>query len=214
MAMRSKDAPELKTTQQKMQHFWDYIFPWCVGIGLTLCVVIWLLVDAYGTPHPDYRIGFVCADTLSDETVEVLEEAAAQHGTDQNQDGRVLVQLNQYPLSYTDDYDSPYTQMAGVSMLSSDLQDVDFVCFIVENAEKFCQSCDTLLTLEGTAPTGESAGQLSVPYADLTVFSGLTLDPDDAALLNSCRVVITKNPSSKTGRTEADHALWLALLGR
>ncbi|MBQ7860544.1 MAG: hypothetical protein IJ347_10530 [Faecalibacterium sp.] len=212
MTHQSKDAPSLSTRKQKMQHFWDYIFPWCVGIGIALGVVFWLLADAFGTARSDYRIGFVCAATLSDETVELLEAAAAQHGSDLNRDGTVLVELDQYPLSYTGEYDSPYTQMAGVSMLSSDLQDVDFVCFIVENAEKFCQSCDTLLTLQGTAPSGESYEQLSLSYKELTAFQGLPLTAQDAALLENCRVLITKNPSSSTGRTDADHALWLDLL--
>ena len=35
--------------------------------------------------------------------------------------------------------------------------------------------------------------------------------PADAQLLADCRAVITKNPSSSTGRSAEDHALWLAL---
>jgi len=211
MAYISKDAPTLKTRKQKTQHFWDYIFPWCVGLGIALGVVGWLLWDAYSTPRPDYRLGFICATTLSDETVDLLEAAAAPYGTDLNRDGRVLVELDQYPLSYTGDYESPYTQMAGVSMLSSDLKDVDFVCFIVENADKFLESCDTVLTLQGTKPTGAAGEQYTLPYSALTVFQGLEISPADAALLEGCRVVITQNPSAGGGRTQADHDLWLAL---
>ncbi len=209
----SRDAPECKTFRQKWQHFMDYIFPWCVGLGILAAVALWLLADALGTEKPDYRIGFVCAQTLTDETVEQLEQAAAQYGADLNRDGRVIVELDQYPLSYTDDYASPYTQMAGVSALSSDLRDVDFVCFIVENPEKFVQSCDTVLTLQGGQPTvGQTAGELTVPWGALAAFAGLDLNETDAALLQGCRVAITSESSASTGRTAEDTALWQALL--
>lgn len=210
MASHSKDTPVRRTRSQKIQHFWDYIFPWCVGLGVCAAVVLYLLLDAFTTTKPDYRIGFVCAETLSDEAVELLEQQAARYGQDWNGDGQVVVQLNQYPLSYTGEYDSPYTQMAGVSMLSSDLQDVDFVCFVVENAEKFIASADTILTLQGTEPT-DAAQPLSLPFGELQAFRGLALPAADAQLLAGCRAVITKNPSSSTGRSAEDHALWLAL---
>ena len=213
MSEKANGARGASARTRRRKVFWDYYLPWILGIALAGGVLLWLLIDAYGSPKPDYRIGYAGAQSLSDEAVAALEAAAERQGEDLNGDGRVLVELDQYLLSYTGDYDSVYTQMAGISALSSDLKDVDFVCFILEDADSFASSSHAMLAPDGSEPAAADTGSaLSVDFASVSALAQADLPAADAAVLADCRVGLVRNPSAKTGRTEADDALWQSLL--
>ena len=91
------ETPVELTKKQRRQNWWHY-HKWHVGLGIaSLAVVGNLAWHVLAQVHPDYQIAYVGACPLSEQGAAAWEECLSALGTDCNGDGRVVVQLNQYP---------------------------------------------------------------------------------------------------------------------
>ena len=91
------ETPVELTKKQRRQNWWHY-HKWHVGLGIAALAAAGNLTwHALTQVHPDYQIAYVGACPLSEEGAAAWEECLSALGTDCNGDGRVVVQLNQYP---------------------------------------------------------------------------------------------------------------------
>lgn len=91
------DAPVERTKKQRRQNWWHY-HKWHVGIGVLAAAIAGNLAWHVLTQvHPDYQIAYVGTYPLSKEEAAAWEDRLSALGTDCSGDGRVVVQLNQYP---------------------------------------------------------------------------------------------------------------------
>ena len=202
----------------KRKVFLDYTLPRIIAALMVTGVIAWLIADAFSSPKPDYVIGYVGSRRLSDESVHAISQALSAYGEDINGNGEVLVSLNQYLIQYDSTEADPYEQMAGISSLSVDLKELDFVCLIVENADRFIESCDTVLTLSGGKITLQTEiTDVRLPFQASPVLTAVPLPAKDADILRECSIVITEEPGARTlmggqTRTEADTRLFEAIM--
>lgn len=129
--------PETHSTLTKSEarrNWWDYHKrPLLAGAVLALAA-IWLIVDAVTQVRPDYQAAYVGQQPLSEEDAALWQERLAGLGRDLNGDGRVVIQLNQYPAA--EGQDAMYAYAANVK-LAADLSAFDSYIFLLEDPEAF-----------------------------------------------------------------------------
>ena len=90
------EKPVEMTRQQRRRNWWHY-HKWHV---LAAAVVVLIAVNwawnVLTLVHPDYQIAYVGSIPLSAGDGAIWETQLAALGTDCNEDGKVVVQLNQY----------------------------------------------------------------------------------------------------------------------
>lgn len=120
---RAKTRKREYTKQEKLANWWDYHWYYVVGGIVGAAILISLAYSVLTQVKPDYQVALCARETLPEDTANALAEALAQYGTDQNGDGQVIVQINQYTVNFSggDEVDA-YSQMAGITKLSADMQ--------------------------------------------------------------------------------------------
>lgn len=137
------------TPEEKRKNWWYYHKFHVVG-GLVLLSVVGSIVwNAVSQVKPDYRIAYVGANALPDDTAAAIEAGFAALGEDLNGDGQVTVQLMQYPASAAGD---PQTAMASQVKLMADITECESYFFLLEDPEEFQQNYGSLRRLDGALP--------------------------------------------------------------
>lgn len=129
------DAPVERTKKQRRRNWWHY-HKWHVGIGAIALLIAGNLVwHAVTQVHPDYQLAYVGDYPLSEEEAAAWEDRLSALGTDCNGDGRVVVQLNQYPAGGSGD-DLMYAAASNVKLMA-DLDSCESCFFLLEDPEGF-----------------------------------------------------------------------------
>ena len=129
------DAPVELTKKQRRQNWWHY-HKWYVGIGVIAVLIAGNLVwHAVTQVHPDYQIAYVGAYPLPEEEAAAWESRLSALGADCNGDGKVVVQLNQYPTGGDGD-DLMYAAASNVKLMA-DLDSCESYFFLLEDPEGF-----------------------------------------------------------------------------
>lgn len=129
------DAPVELTKKQRRRNWWHY-HKWYVGIGAVALLIAGNLVwNAATQVHPDYQIAYVGAYPLPEEDAAAWEDRLSALGTDCNGDGKVVIQLNQYP-SGGDGDDLMYAAASNVKLMA-DLDSCESYFFLLEDPEGF-----------------------------------------------------------------------------
>lgn len=147
------DKPVELTPKQKRLNWWHY-HKWHVVLGVTVvAVAVYLLTRALGfwEVKADYQVAYVGSAALPEDTVNALETALAELGTDCSGDGRVVVRLNQYVMGDSAGDGAMYAY-AGGAMLMADLNSCDSYFFLLEDPEAFQKNYQVLRRLDGTLP--------------------------------------------------------------
>lgn len=181
--------PEVKrelTRAEKWKNWWHY-FKYHVIIGLVLAGIgISLVCHALGVGQvrPDYAVAYVGTVSLSDETVAALQERFAALGRDENGDGQIHVQINQYVRYSTGDSDTLYFAQAAEAQLIGDITDCDSYFFLLEDPEAFQKSMHVLCGLDGSLPadSDHSAEGKYVLVSDCPALAALSEELGDLAL--------------------------------
>lgn len=127
---RDIDPKDLKPRKQRQYsrkerwaNWWDYNLKWVLIFGIAGAFVAYCFIGQYFlTTHPDYNIAVVSPYYLPEATVTALQQQLAAYGEDCNDDGKVVVKLNQYTMAFNSEDSDAYLDMAGTTKLSTDIQ--------------------------------------------------------------------------------------------
>ena len=149
--------PVQYTKKQKLQN-WLYYNKWWLVVG---AVILWIAgsmiwnILGIGKVRPDYIFAYVGGYELPDECAEKLKKELATLGADINGDGKVTVELRQYPLynnDRDDDVDSMYYAYASDVTLVADITEGESFFFILEDPASFQLEYQTLADPNGFPP--------------------------------------------------------------
>lgn len=143
--------------QKKWKNWW-YYYKWYVICGfLLLGIFIHIAGDSFGlwTPKPDFQVAYIGTAPLPAETVSALETAFASNASDFNNDGKIIVRINQYiDSAQTSDPDNAYYEYASEVTLIGDISSCDSYFFLMENPDLFQQEFQLLACPDGSCPDG------------------------------------------------------------
>lgn len=82
--------------KDKRKNFWFY-HKWHIVIVLVVLVfAAFLSKDFFNRVNPDYEIGLLTSTSIPEDAINQLQTALAEKGVDRNNDGQVIVRVNQY----------------------------------------------------------------------------------------------------------------------
>ena len=155
------------TKKEKAANWW-YYHKWHVVMGLLVFVFIADIgrsMLGIGKTKYDYQIAFVSDTTMSENAQAAVEEVFASFGEDLNNDGKITVCINQYPVYLTDDKEySEDVQAAQVSMIG-DIDEGSSYLFILDDPEVFQDVYGILAYTDGTLPETTDDEQSAISYA-------------------------------------------------
>lgn len=155
--VKPEEKRELTPAEQRKN--WWYYHKWHIVIGVLLtAMAVSLLTQALGIGRikPDYQVAYVGTYSLPEETAAALEAGLAALGEDLNGDGRVAVQLNQYPTDYGMDVEA---SIAAQTALVADLVSCESYFFLLEDPEGFRTEDQVLRRLDGSLPEDGSSAE-------------------------------------------------------
>ena len=140
----SPDTSGLSEKQKKWKNWW-YNNKWYVICGIILLgIIINVVGSRFGllTKSPDCQIAYVGKTQLPADTVSALEQAFASLASDFNEDGEIIVQINQYIDGIQDaDPEMSYHEYASEISLIGDISDCESYFFLTRiNRKSFCNS--------------------------------------------------------------------------
>ena len=153
---RDIDPKDLKPRKQRQYsrkerwaNWWDYNLKWVLIFGIAGAFVAYCFIGQYFlTTHPDYNIAVVSPYYLPEATVTALQQQLAAYGEDCNGDGKVVVKINQYTMTFNSEDSDAYLDMAGTTKLSTDIQGALSSIFILYDPAGFQQTTGTLRYLD------------------------------------------------------------------
>ena len=129
------NAPMEHTKKQRRRNWWHY-HKWYVVLGAAAVLIAGNLVWHTATQvRPDYQIAYVGWVPLPDAETAAWEDRLSVLGADCNGDGKVVIQLNQYP-SGGDGDDLMYAAASNVKLMA-DLDSCESYFFLLEDPEGF-----------------------------------------------------------------------------
>lgn len=142
------DEPVTYTKKEKAANWW-YYNKWFVMVGVFLLAVVVSIgyhMLGFGKVKADYYVAYVGTEYLPKQTVSELESALASLAADSNEDGKVVVKLNQYvELGGGDNLAYTYSSTAA---LLADFERGESCFFLLEDPEAFQERFSILLTLD------------------------------------------------------------------
>ena len=93
------DEPISYTRKEKIANWWYYHKWFVIGGAVLLAIVANIVYHmlGFGEVRADYYVAYVGSANLPQQTVSALENAIAELASDSNNDGKVVVRINQYP---------------------------------------------------------------------------------------------------------------------
>lgn len=148
------DQPVQYTPAQKAAN-WLHYHKWPLLAALAaLAVVLYFLFQTVWAPKPDCRVVVVGSQPLPDELLEDLPACFEGLAVDENDDGRVLVEVEQYLLDCSADGGNmdALSRFAGETQLKTDLEEDWSSIFLVEDPAVLAQWAQTVYWVEGKEP--------------------------------------------------------------
>lgn len=149
-----QDQPKQYTPLQKAAN-WLHYHKWPVlAVLIALAVVLSFLFQTVWAPKADCRVVVVSSQALPDELLENLPECLARLAQDENDDGRVLVEVEQFlldPSAAPGDMDA-LARFAGETQLKTDLEEDWSSIFLVEDPAALGDWAQTVYWTEGKEP--------------------------------------------------------------
>jgi hypothetical protein len=213
-ARDEKPAPPPRelTKKEKALNWLDYHKLHLIAAAVILWIVgsmLWSVLGI-GRTRPDYVFAYVGSDVLPQETAVALEQALAAAGTDQNGDGKVLVELRQYASDRSGDMETAmYYNRADNTRLMADLTAGDSYFFLTEDPAAVQRSLQIFANADGTPPAEDDYDAQGKVYP-LSALPALTLPEGLPELYLGRRCFYDEKQAAGH---EGDEALWDALTG-
>ena len=133
--------------RKRIENIWFY-YKKHILIGLAVVLVLaYLGIQKLNTEKPDYHIGLVRSESLSDGDLNALNAAFTAAGQDLNGDGQVLVQIHTYYADLADDSENAGVNNAeAVQGLDADLIGNMSGIFLLEDVDTFQRITNGILT--------------------------------------------------------------------
>lgn len=187
---QAPQPPPEYSKKDKAKNWWHYHWGWVAAAAALLAVVVYFIISIVTQVNPDYTIGIVTPFSLPEELTAQLTNGLAPLLPDKNGDGKTIVAIEIYTIAPSVEEGAvssqsestrptdPYTQMAGITRLSSALSSADSFIFLFSQAEAQAYQNDFQLfgKPDGTlAPAGEDINELSVAFKDCPALASLDL---------------------------------------
>ena len=133
------DRPLTAQEQKKRSRANWWYYNWGI-VAVAAMVVVGVAYVAHGlltTVDPDYTVAVVTAEALLDEAVQNLQNALEAYADDANNDGAVVVQVNNYTWSADAALTEQNQQMTGATQMNTDLSSGESKIWILEDPEGF-----------------------------------------------------------------------------
>lgn len=164
-----------------MKNWWYYHKWYVIGGVLLFAIAFHLISNAFGwfKKTPDLQIAYVGEELLPEETIAAIQQAFSSIAEDYNQDGEILVQLNQYAsgsLTGESVDDAQYQQAAELSLIV-DINDCQSYFFLLDNPETFQNQHQLLAMPDGSCPDelDFSATDKAISWKDFSLLSEMEL---------------------------------------
>jgi len=143
------------TASQKAKNWWHYR-KWYVIVGVVLLLITGsLIVNALGLfkSDPDLEIAYVGETALPQDTLSALQELFTSLSDDYNDDGKIIVQINQYIChGQAPDAETAYYQYASEIALIGDISDCESYFFLLDNPQYFQREYQILALPDASCP--------------------------------------------------------------
>ena len=167
---------------------WWYYYKWYVICGIILLGIVGNVTgSAFGLwqKTPDFQIAYIGKYELPQETICSLEQAFTSIASDFNEDGTVIVQINQY----IDDIPNPgmdtaYYEYASEISLIGDISDCDSYFFLMDDPDQFQQNFQLLACPDGSCPDSSdySVDDKVIAWPDCPALSDMELGSYSAVM--------------------------------
>lgn len=143
---------------EKWKNWWHY-YKWYVVCGIILLGITLSLIRSVlgiGERTPDLQIAYVGKAELPQEAASALENAFASIAEDYNDDGKVIVQLNQYiDGNPNPDAEMLYYEYASEVSLIGDISSCESYFFLLDDPARFQKQYQILALPDGSCPGEE-----------------------------------------------------------
>lgn len=153
-------APEVEESEKQKQYKkwknWWYYHKWHVLCAvIVLGIAVYVVGNALGiwTKAPDFQIAYIGSAELPPSTTAALEQAFSSIASDFNDDGEIIIQINQYiDGSQNPDAETAYYKYASEISLIGDISSCESYFFLMENPQHFQQEFQLLAAPDGSCP--------------------------------------------------------------
>lgn len=176
----TEQTPKPAAFSRRFKNWW-YYHKWYVICG---GILLWILIDVTGSAfglwekEPDFRIAYVGSEPLPEDTVAALEQGFARLAGDFNQDGEVLVQVNQFIEAAPESVPEAALSSYGSEIkLMGDISANESYFFLTDDPEALQRSFQILANSDGSCPdeTDYSAEGKTVLWSDCSALSEMDL---------------------------------------
>lgn len=123
---------KLETKKDKRKNWWHYNKFKVIAILVAVLLIFSFIYSIVSKVEPDYQIALINSYAWSEELKLDLEDYIEQYADDRNEDGQVVVSINEYSFSSNDTTGS--TVQASIVRMSTDILEQDSVIFIHDAA--------------------------------------------------------------------------------
>ena len=203
------DKPLTAQEQKKRSRANWWYYNWGI-VAVAAMVVVGVAYVAHGlltTVDPDYTVAVVTAEALPDEAVQNLQSALEAYADDANNDGAVVVQVNNYTWSADATLTEQNQQMAGATQMNTDLSSGESKIWILEDPEGFEAAYGAL-----SEKLGENWKTQLILWSQQSTLSNLDLGSYDTSVDGSQSVDIqSRFAGYRIAVFDTSDGLWKAL---
>ena len=162
--------PSQYTKAQLLGNWWHY-HKWFVIIAvLAVVLVVSFLRQTVFAPEPDCQVSLVTRQPLPDALLDALPGQLEALTADENGDGRVLVRVEPYVLSFAggETMMDDYANFAGETQLNVDIEQGRSMIFITDDPVPFAAMAGQMVYPDGTVPADAAAEAeaMALPWAE------------------------------------------------
>lgn len=177
-------APGPEKPKKKWENFWYYHKWHIVFAAAGVMLAVFLMKDLF-SPRADYEIGMITESSYPEEAAVLLEQEIAKSAEDLNGDGRVIVQINPYPIPSGEEGARTELQAAARIKLDADLAAGQSFLFLTDPESFGRQQEEQKLfaRTDGTTPPEGQADptEMRIPLSKLGALSGLSYKAETAS---------------------------------
>ncbi len=171
---------EIKINRKKAIKNWWYYYKWYVICGIILLgIACNLIINALGLwkKKPDIQIAYIGKTALPQDTISALEQAFTSIAGDYNQDGKIIVKVNQYIDGIQNsDVETAYYEYASEISLIGDISDCESYFFLMDDPDNFQREFQLLAARDGSCPdTMDYAAGKVIAWSDCTTLAEMEL---------------------------------------
>lgn len=215
------EAAYQMTWKQRLENFWFYYRWHVIGGAAALAMVALFVRDIVSQVHPDYQLGILTDQYVSDQQREAWEGFLNTQIDDRNGDGKVASAVVVYTMPKLGDTPlDPNMHMANMTRLSADLQSCETMVFLSDSPADYQEQFQLFLYNDGALP-GEDVpvreADLGVAVSDCPPLAQIAADTQMTNYRLLQRAVLPQTIDRKPALSEqvaAGHALYNKLAGQ